>query len=175
MIIGLIGYAQSGKDTVAEILVNKYGFNRKAFADNIRKFLYEMNYDGVRFAVDSVGWDRAKQMPNIREALQNAGVAARTILGEDVWVDAVMKEIDSYSNYVITDVRFKNEATTLKLLGAELWRIERPGVGPVNQHISETELEGLSADRTLLNGGTLDELEMLVKIRLDSALANKVT
>ena len=36
MIIGLSGYARSGKDTVAELLVLNYGFKRVAFADGIR-------------------------------------------------------------------------------------------------------------------------------------------
>ena len=31
-VIGLTGYAQSGKDTVASILVEKYGYRRIAFA-----------------------------------------------------------------------------------------------------------------------------------------------
>mgnify|MGYP006283771541 FL=1 len=43
MIIGLTGYAQSGKDTVASLLVEHYGYERVAFADKIRSFLYEMN------------------------------------------------------------------------------------------------------------------------------------
>ncbi len=49
MIIGLTGYAQSGKDTVANILVERYGFTRVAFADKIREFLYETNpmYDSI--------------------------------------------------------------------------------------------------------------------------------
>jgi dephospho-CoA kinase len=40
MIIGLTGYAQSGKDTVANILVENYGYQRVAFADPIRALLY---------------------------------------------------------------------------------------------------------------------------------------
>ena len=43
MIIGLTGYAQSGKDSVADILVKNYGYTRIAFADPIRKLLYETN------------------------------------------------------------------------------------------------------------------------------------
>ena len=39
-VIGLTGYAQSGKDTVASILVEKYGYRRIAFADKIRDFLF---------------------------------------------------------------------------------------------------------------------------------------
>jgi cytidylate kinase len=75
MIIGLTGYAQSGKDTVAKILVENYGYTRVAFADKIREFLYETNpmYDSiagepvfVKAKVDRDGWEVAKQSPHIR-------------------------------------------------------------------------------------------------------------
>ncbi len=41
-IIGFSGYAQSGKDTAAEIL-GEIGYERIAFADILRKFLYAVN------------------------------------------------------------------------------------------------------------------------------------
>ena len=37
LILGLCGYAKSGKDTIAEKLVKNYDFNRIAFADNVKK------------------------------------------------------------------------------------------------------------------------------------------
>ena len=43
MIIGLSGYAQVGKDTVAQILVEEYGYSRIGFADIIRNACYRLN------------------------------------------------------------------------------------------------------------------------------------
>jgi dephospho-CoA kinase len=43
LIIGLSGYAQSGKDTVAELLCLNYGFKRIAFADAIREGVVRLN------------------------------------------------------------------------------------------------------------------------------------
>ena len=63
MIIGLSGYAQSGKDTVAEILVEEYGYTRVAFADIIKQAVYLLdpivNVSGMRlrYFVDQIGWD----------------------------------------------------------------------------------------------------------------------
>lgn len=49
VIIGLIGYARSGKDTIAKKFVDKYGFHRVAFADNVKiemnKYLRESVYN----------------------------------------------------------------------------------------------------------------------------------
>ena len=102
MIIGLTGYAQSGKDTVAKVLVENYGFTRVAFADKIREYLYEMNpmFDSiagepvfVRDRVDRDGWEKAKQSPQIRRLLQNSGVAARKVFGPQFWVHEAMKSM----------------------------------------------------------------------------------
>ena len=122
MIIGLTGYAQSGKDSVADILVKNYGYTRIAFADPIRKLLYEMNpivKDGgyrVQPVVDSYGWDVAKTaFPEIRTMLQSLGVGARKTFGDMFWVKQALNELQLFGevNYVITDVRYPNEANKL--------------------------------------------------------------
>lgn len=169
MIIGLIGYAQSGKDTVANILTSQYGFSRLAFADPIKDIAYELNpfIDSnlrLKDLVDEYGWDVAKNKEEVRELIQRFGVSARHYLGEDVWVTSLLRKMDGIDeNYVITDVRFNNEAHMLEVIGAELWRVIRPGVGPVNQHFSETELEKYNVKHTLTNDGSLENLSNSIK------------
>jgi dephospho-CoA kinase len=41
-LVGLTGYARSGKDTAAQVLIND-GFNRVAFADPMKNMLYALN------------------------------------------------------------------------------------------------------------------------------------
>jgi hypothetical protein len=175
MIIGLTGYAQSGKDTVAKILVNNYGFTRIAFADKIREFLYETNpmYDSivgeplfVKAKVDRDGWEEAKKSPQIRRLLQTSGVAARKLFGEDFWVKQALKGIEFSGNYVIADVRFENEADEIKFTGGQIWRIKRLGVDPINGHISETQMDGYPVDQIFVNNGTVNDLESLIKTRM---------
>jgi dephospho-CoA kinase len=43
MIIGISGYARSGKDTVANYLVEHHEFTRMAFADAMREALLRLN------------------------------------------------------------------------------------------------------------------------------------
>lgn len=43
MILGLSGYARSGKDTAASVLVDEFGFTRIAFADKLREVLLAIN------------------------------------------------------------------------------------------------------------------------------------
>lgn len=170
MIIGLTGYAQSGKDTVAKILVDNYGYTRIAFADKIREFLYETGPDYVKFLVDEAGWEKAKQNQAVREMLQNTGVGARKVFGEGFWVHEAMKTMLKDPrpdlNYVVTDVRFLNEADMIRANHGHLWRIERIGVAAVNSHVSETQMDGYPVDQTFINNGTLEDLEALVKARM---------
>ena len=179
MIIGLTGYAQSGKDTVAKILVENYGFKRVAFADKIRELLYEMDPPvpvgvgterhtvGLQNYVDIYGWDEAKQNSIVRSMLQNLGVGARGVFGEWFWVEQAMRGVSYENNVVVTDVRFTNEADFIKKYdNAKLWRIKRSGVEAVNNHVSESEMDGYKVDMILSNGGTLDELELLVQTRM---------
>lgn len=174
MIIGLCGYAQSGKDSVAEILVNNYGYTRVAFADPIRELLYEMNpavKDGgyrLQNVVDGYGWDVAKTaFPEVRTLLQNLGVGARKVFGEQFWIEQALRNVHWEGNFVITDVRYPNEAKELREYDdAQIWRIKRTGVEPVNTHASETAMDGERVDQIFLNNGTLEDLAVLIGTRM---------
>jgi len=175
MIIGLTGYAQSGKDTVADILVENYGYQRVAFADPIRDLLYEANpmlKEGYRVQglVDVYGWDRVKvDYPEARDLLQRLGVGARKTFGEDFWIEQALKGLKLFgnANYVITDVRFPNEAIAIrKYDNAQVWRIKRNGVNAVNQHVSETAMDGEKVDQIFMNTGSLEDLKTLIGIRM---------
>jgi dephospho-CoA kinase len=167
MIIGLSGFAQSGKDTVAERLVTEHGFERIAFADPIRKMIYAMNPkingNPLDELVDDYGWDVAKKNPEVRAMLQQFGYSARVYLGEDVWVAAALRKMsDKSKRYVITDVRFLNEAGTIKVLKGKIWRVERPEVEAANEHVSEWEMNAYNFDERISNDGTIEQLNFLV-------------
>jgi hypothetical protein len=177
-LIGLTGYAQSGKDTLASILVEKYGYSRIAFADKIREFLYGINpmvacspTGYLRDLVNLVGWDKAKQEPQVRRLLQDLGISARDLIAEDVWVTAALGSVDKSQRVVITDVRFENEAATIKLMGGQLWRVKRPGVEAVNSHVSETQLDGYKVDQIFVNSGSIQDLELLIRTRMQDAFS----
>jgi dephospho-CoA kinase len=169
MIIGLSGYAQTGKDTVADILVLQHGFKRVAFADKIRECLYTLNpivnlvgnepiY--LRHLVDTSGWDKAKQNYEVRRLLQTLGAdVGRELIDPNLWVEMTMSKLNAYTdNIVITDVRFPNEYEAVKWTYGEVWRIERPGYEPVNGHYSETALDNWKFDRIIENLGGIPDL-----------------
>lgn len=174
MIIGLSGYAQSGKDEVAKILIEEFGFERVAFADAIRNLLYEMNPNHhdtlLQQAVDRLGWDEVKKDPIVRRMLQNLGVGARKLFGEKFWIKEALRGIPKEGNFVFTDVRFINEADIIKSNDGKVWRVRREGVKAVNDHISEHELDDYKFDQILKNEGSLDDLRELVRKRITLSL-----
>jgi hypothetical protein len=175
MIIGLSGYARSGKDEVAKILVEEHGFTRFAFADKIRQLLLAIDPTVGTIKLSTVvaeyGWDIAKSKPEIRELLQHTGVAARNLIDEHIWVNACMRQMnDMDEKCVITDVRFENEVKAIKDMEGQIWLVRRPGVEAVNNHISEHALDGFKHDKILKNEGSLDELRELVRRRLEFSL-----
>ena len=179
MILGVCGFAQSGKDTAAGFLIER-GWKRLAFADALRDSVYRLNpivlswpgisdwpgfsHVRVQDIVDNLGWDVAKvEYPEIRQLLQRMGTeVGRGIYGESFWVDRVLAQIEPGQNYVITDVRFPNEVEAVRSVGGVIYRIYREGVGAVNGHISDTGVDDLEIDGILLNDGDLADLEQKV-------------
>lgn len=177
-IIGLSGYAQSGKDTAAAALAH-LGYERRAFADLLREAVYRLDprLEEIRSyaaAIDRFGYEYARSLPGvgdeIRRLLQRMGTGVgRQLLGENIWVDASMATLEDGGSYVFTDVRFPNEAAAIRAAGGEVWRVQRPGRGPVNDHPSEIALDGWDFDRVLVNDGTLDDFHHAVRSSFEAA------
>jgi hypothetical protein len=167
MIIGLSGYARSGKDTVAGMLMGIHHYEQRAFANKIRELLFAIDplimHDGKDFRlqdiVESKGWEDAKtQHPEVRRLLQDLGVGARTLFGDDFWIYQVLKDIHPSDKIVISDVRFKNEAECISARGGQVWRINRVGVEAANQHISEHDLDDWKFDGVITNNSDMPNL-----------------
>ena len=171
MIIGLAGYARSGKDSAADALMG-IGFRRIAFADKLREFVYALNppLDGdytLQDVINQYGWGGYKETyyaEEIRKHLQFIGTdCARRILGPNIWVNATFNAIDFNEDYVVTDVRFPNEAEGIREKGGRVYRVIREGIGPANDHYSEVALDDFPFDDVILNYGTLDEFHEHVR------------
>jgi hypothetical protein len=172
VIVGISGYARSGKDTIADHLVNSYGFSQKSFASDMKKAMYILNpivkSDDIsvfryRQIVDAYGLDTAKDtIPEIRRLLQVFGTeVGRDMFGIDFWVNLVLNNIDS-TNTVISDVRFKNEADAIRKAGGQIWRVNRENVNPITGHISEIDLDDYNFDVVINNNSGLIDLYSLV-------------
>ena len=99
----------------------------------------------------------------VREFLQYLGTnALRECLHQNTWVNALFADYHCVpadrapggwdcDNWIITDVRFPNEAKAIKDRGGLMIRIDKPFVKPVNGHSSETALDNWDFDYKVAN------------------------
>lgn len=187
LLIGLIGLAGSGKDTVARILRDQWAHQHAAcvqlaFADPVRElavaFLRGFGVrDPYRLVIDpelkNVVIDAVGLSP--RRIMQTLGTDwAHAHAGRDVWIRSMEIRLHDAAragmkHVVISDVRFELEAEWLRGQGGVLWRVDRPGVTPVLEHVSETEMAQIRSHRTVENDGTLADLESAVRFELARA------
>lgn len=186
-IVGLSGFARAGKDETARVLVEEFGFKQVAFADKLRDMIYALNpivavkdYNEVAFGkptqkpiylqevINVYGWGFYKETeygPEIRRLLQRLGTeAGRQTLWDSIWIDAALTGFDDDARLVVSDARFFNEFDAVRERGGEIWRVNRAGIGPANDHASEMEAINYPHFAvTINNDGTLEELRETVR------------
>lgn len=179
MIIGLSGYARSGKDTVAEFLVNAHSFTQRSFASKMKEAVYTLNpivqcdsIGSFRYQnlVDNYGLEYVKDnYPEARRLLQVFGTeVGRSMFGSDFWVNLALNDVSGF-NTVISDVRFRNEADAIRAQGGQIWRINRKEALPAGDHSSETDLDTYDFDFILENNLTISKLHKKINEELVNA------
>ncbi len=196
MIIGMCGLIGTGKDTVADILVNSYHFKKISFADKLKDgvaTVFSWDRDMLEGTTDeSRAW--REQKDEFWSSETNEHITPRLVLqmfGTDcmrngfyngIWVSLVKQQIlqNPEQNFVIPDVRFENEAVMIKEVGGEVWRICRGqdpqwftqyltnNIKPVNIHESEWRWAKLDFDCVIKNNDTIKDLKNQVSNHLAS-------
>ena len=196
MIIGMCGLIGTGKDTVADILVNNYNFIKVSFADKLKDgvaSVFSWDREMLEGTTDeSRTWREQKDEFWSRET--NEHITPRLVLqmfGTDcmrngfyngIWVSIVKQQIinNPNNNFVIPDVRFPNEAKMIKEVNGEVWRICRgpdpqwfisyvkDNIVPTDVHESERQWAKLDFDCVIHNNDTIIDLKNQVSDHLAS-------
>lgn len=146
-------------------------WNRESFAKKLRHCLYSITGDNRVFALDdetknslSTIKDAEGNYYTIRQLLQKFGTEVGRSISPNLWVDILMRDYlkaksEGYEeDWIITDVRFENEANAVRDNGGVLIQIVR-NTGLNDQHISETALDDYkNFDIVIENNGSIDEL-----------------
>lgn len=125
-IIGFAGPARVGKDTIAAQFT---GFHRLAFANELKRRV------AMLFDIGMNELERRKS--ELRDALVYVGKAGRTF-DPMFWVRPVEHAIVEPGHYVITDVRYENEARMIHRHGGVVVYVERAGIDFANDEESAT-------------------------------------
>lgn len=127
--------------------------SNKEFADNIAPMR-------VRTFLQEFGTEVGRNIhPNI---WINALFVDYTPTNKTTLANAVEKDFEDEAflpNWIITDVRFPNEAKAIKERNGLIFRIYRPSIQSEDTHASETALDNYSGfDETIINDVDINEL-----------------
>jgi hypothetical protein len=141
MIIGVCGFIGSGKDTVADYLVNFHEFRRESFANTLKdavsavfgwdRTLVEGRTKEAREWREQVDpwWAKRLGMPTLtpRWVLQYWGTeVCRKSFHDDIWIASLENKLrSSKDDIIVSDVRFPNEVTAIKNQGGQIVWVQR--------------------------------------------------
>jgi hypothetical protein len=167
-VIGLHGRARAGKDTVANFILSHRGGYLYSFADPIRAMLVPLGID-----MSDPYWQARKEdvIPALgvspRRLMQTLGTEwGRQIINPDLWLILAKQRLLNFGpGMVIADVRFENEASWVRSQGGRVIHIERPNNVAIEAHASEAgvEFKGEEGDIKIVNGGTLEDLQNIIR------------
>lgn len=151
-LVGIAGKAGSGKSTAAQVLMDA-GWKRIKFADPLKNMLRALGLseDHIEGDLKTVPCDMlGGRTP--RHAMQTLGTEwGRNLIAPTLWIDAARSDIKAALSaghrVVVDDLRFDNEADTIRALGGVVLGLERAGVG-AGGHCSEA---GVTADMVYYN------------------------
>ena len=205
MIIGICGLIGCGKGTVGDILVENYGFTKLSFADKLKDGVATVfNWDRAMLEGDTVEsrewretqddfWTRETgRTITPRLVLQEFGTdCMRNGFYDGIWVSMVKQKIinNPDTEFVIPDVRFRNEQNVIRDLGGEIWQVKRGddpewfGSAILDNHndsnlmsaydIHASEYKWIDTndkfDSILYNDGTIEDLKSQVEDHLVSS------
>lgn len=161
MIIGLIGGIGSGKTTLTNYIVQNYDFTEYSFAEPLKQigkifgFTQEQLYGTQEQKLEI----HSKWGISGRTFLQKIGTelfrgklydVIPEMKGEDtIWIELFKtKYKQEPKNYIVSDIRFLDEALAIKKLGGILIRLKRTNLEDGNEynHTSEQQINKIQYD-----------------------------
>jgi len=171
MRIGIIGRINSGKSTLANILVRDYDFTEYTFADPIKDMLCVLlRMTREDFEVAKRSNEDLLNIPNLnaRKLLQTLGTEwGRDTIHPDIWINSLKSKIlnNKSKNIVISDVRFENEFKLLQELDFKIIKIKSKFEEVLPIHESEKFCDYISDHFvTIYNYKDIQDLENQVKL-----------
>jgi len=168
MIIGICGFIGSGKDTIADYLVNLHHFRRESFASTLKDAVSQVfGWDRTmlegrtkqarewREQVDP-WWAERLHMPTLtpRWILQYWGTeVCRAGFHDDIWIASLENKLrHSQDDVVISDCRFPNEIKAIKNAGGRVIRVTR-GPEPAWYEAAASVNRGANGNTTWASAG----------------------
>jgi len=150
-VVGLSGFAGSGKDYIAEKFFKPLGYHRCALANGFKHKVVGM---GRPF---SQVFTSGEKDEDTRHLLQQEGTErGRDVYGKDIWINTLESYIlwnhlsNDIDKFIISDVRFHNEIAWVQSVGHAVFiESDRAYVltGEMANHPSEAEMREVPRDK----------------------------
>lgn len=140
-LIAVAGFISSGKDTVAQYLIDNYNYEKESLASSLKdsvssifgwpRDLLEGNTEESRQWRETVDewWSTELNMPELtpRLVLQKVGTEVfRNNFHDSIWLASLKKRLtNKTNNIVISDCRFPNEINMIKSLNGKIVWVKR--------------------------------------------------
>jgi len=165
-IIGIIGKKGTGKSECSKVLIDKYKFRKISFADKLKEIVSELwdipiqhLYDPSMKETFDPRWGKT-----YREIMQLFGTEVCRNIAWNTWIYHVEKQFKTTENFIIDDVRFKNEADLIKKYNGILIKVVRPlPESKDSNHLSESEQDEIKPDIVIMNDSTKKDLSRKVE------------
>lgn len=167
LLIGLAGRARAGKTTAAKYLASTHNLQTYAFADPLREGLTTiLNLSPRDFD------DEHKEQPiawlgrSARELMQSMGTEwGRNHVHPELWLLLAEQNLGflkqtyaAASGFVISDLRFENEAAFVREKGGLVIHLIRESAPDVTPHISETGIAIHDNDVVVHNDESIEQM-----------------
>lgn len=195
-IIGFSGRIGSGKSELAK-LCQDAGYEKLYFALPLKKLVADLIHVGLneinglknvekeyrfnkldylflsketRIPFDTVEKEMSQvEFRTVRQLLQFIGTDLIRKYNTNWHVNQIRSMIDRNKNYVIDDIRFRNELDLVREFGGDCWFIIRPKIDNVSNHESETSLTWRDfGNKIIINDSSLE----LFKFRWETFLSH---
>lgn len=164
--IGITGIAGSGKDTLANAIVQGSGGVKYSWALPLKQAL------NATFGWTMDMWDdrvwKETEIPWLgkspRQLAQTLGTEwAREQVHPELWVMLGLQRFSEHCKtstapFIVADTRFDNEARAIRRNGGLVIKVLRDDAAPIFAHRSEKGVSCELIDLTITNNGTIEEL-----------------
>lgn len=165
-VIAVCGFKRSGKDTVADFIVNNFGYKKIKISEGLKNMIkctFNMTEEQLETDVKDHVDDRWGVSP--RRIMQFMGTEIMQYeiqkimpeIGRNFWIKTLVdKYIDKYPNdmFVISDLRFIHEYEMLKKYNPCIIRVDRHATVHQCTHVSEKEFTNIPFDIIIKNDST---------------------
>lgn len=185
-IIAICGYRRSGKDTVADILSEKYDFKKIKIAYKLKEIV-KVLFDFTDYQLEIEKKDIIDPRWNIspRQIMQFFGTDIMQFkiqeimphIGRTFFIESLINYINSQNTvikWVVSDLRFVHEWKCLQKYNTFIIRVENDNIPKIDTHISETEWLNITPDLIIKNNYSIEDLNNYIHtLNIDNLIKSK--